>query len=209
VIHSAPRTPALVDFNLNEEEHRPSDPKMSCGGRVRILVEPLANPHQLCIVGGGHCGSELSRLAASVGYSVTVIDNRETWAGRDKHPAASRVICAPYDEIEHHIPFSNEICIAVMTHGHAHDEEIARRCLKHEFRYLGVIGSSRKAAGLFKRLREDGFDEHQLSRLHCPIGLPIPSHTPAEIAVSIVAQLLTIREEPAGGTALDSPPNPA
>ena len=84
-----------VEYVLNETERGEDDPKMSCGGRVSLLVEPLLNPHRLHIIGGGHCGVELSKLATQVGFDVTVYDNRDAWASKEKHPFASRIICAP------------------------------------------------------------------------------------------------------------------
>jgi xanthine dehydrogenase accessory factor len=188
-----PKEPWVIQYVLNEQLRTEDDPKMSCGGRVALLVEPLTNPNVLYIIGGGHCGVELSRLAALVGFSVTVYDFRPAWASRELHPLSSEVICAPYDEVEQHIRFSPGTFIVIMTHGHEHDEKVLRMCLPHESKYIGVIGSSRKSAMLFERLKSDGFSSETLSRVRCPIGLPILSHTPAEIAVSIVAQLIEVK----------------
>ncbi|MDD5089061.1 MAG: XdhC/CoxI family protein [bacterium] len=192
VLTERPRAARVVRYQLNEDAHATDDPKMSCGGNVTFYVEPLLAAHRLFIVGGGHCGVELSRLAAQVGFAVTVLDHRAEWANRDKHPQA-RVVCAPYDDAARHIAFSANAYIVIMTHGHEHDERVLRDCLDKEYRYLGVIGSARKAAGMFKRLQEDGISDALLGRVHCPIGVPIPSHTPAEIAVSIAAELIAVK----------------
>jgi xanthine dehydrogenase accessory factor len=197
-----PKEPWVIQYVLNEQLRTENDPKMSCGGKVSLLVEPLANPNILYIIGGGHCGVELSRLAAQVGFSSIVYDSRPAWASREMHPIASEIICAPYDEVERHIRFSPGAFIVIMTHGHEHDEQVLRLCLPHDSKYIGVIGSRRKSALLFERLKKDGFSDDALSRVHCPIGLPIPSHTPAEIAVSIVAQLIEVKNASA---ACDSP----
>ncbi|MBU0508298.1 XdhC/CoxI family protein [bacterium] len=196
VLSKRPRDPWVVRYELDPETSGPDDLKMMCGGSATFLVEPLTVPHQLYVVGGGHCGVELSRLAAQVGFSVTVFDNRAEWASRGKHPCAARVVCAPYEEVDAHIESSAETYIVIMTHGHEHDELVLRRCLKKEYKYLGVIGSRRKAAGLFERLKGDGIASDLLSRVRCPIGLPIQSHTPAEIAVSIVAELIAVKNGP-------------
>ncbi|MBU1919575.1 XdhC/CoxI family protein [bacterium] len=195
VITRQPQETWTVKYVLNETEGDEQDPKMSCGGSVSLLVEPLANPHQLYIVGGGHCGVELSKLAAQVGFAVTVYDNREAWANKEKHPFASRIICAPYDEVTKHIKFSDSVYIVIMTHGHNHDEEILRLCIREKYKYLGAIGSRRKSALMFEHMKADGYAQEELSRVKCPIGLPIPSHTPAEIAVSIVAQLIEVKNK--------------
>lgn len=195
VITQQPQEAWIVKYVLNEIEGGEHDPQMSCGGTVSLLVEPLYNPHQLYIVGGGHCGVELSKLAAQVGFSVTVYDNREAWANKEKHPHAARIICAPYDEVTQHIKFSDSVYIVIMTHGHNHDEEILRACVREAYKYLGAIGSKRKSALMFERMKADGYTQEELARVHCPIGLPIPSHTPAEIAVSIVAQLIEVKNK--------------
>ncbi len=195
VVARQPQEAWTVKYILNELERGEQDPKMSCGGSVSLLVEPLANPHHLYIVGGGHCGVELSKLAARVGFSVTIYDNREEWANKEKHPSASRIICAPYDEVGSRIQFTDNTYIAIMTHGHSHDEEVLRISIKQKFRYLGAIGSKRKSSLMFERMKADGFTQDELSSVKCPIGIPIPSHTPAEIAVSIVAQLIEVKNK--------------
>jgi xanthine dehydrogenase accessory factor len=192
VRNTQPQTVSVMHYTLTEKGTAAGGPAMTCGGTMDLLVEPLAaNPH-LYIVGGGHCGIELSRLAARTGFAVTVLDNRAEWAAREKHPDA-RVICAPYSDLEQHVHFSPDCCVVVMTHNHEHDEEAARRCLKHETRFLGVIGSKNKAKTLKNKLAQEGFSAADIERVICPVGLEIGSHTPAEIAVSIMAQLIAVR----------------
>jgi len=192
VLAKRPREAWTVRYQLNVESRTESDPKMACGGNVTFYVEPLLAAHRLFIVGGGHCAVELSRLAAEVGFAVTVLDPRAEWANREKHPQAS-VVCAPYEDAHKHIASSPDAYIVIMTHGHEHDEQTLRDCLEKEYRYLGVIGSERKAAALFARLRAGGISEALLARVRCPIGVPISSHTPAEIAVSIAAELIAVK----------------
>jgi xanthine dehydrogenase accessory factor len=189
-----PREPLMIRYTLNEQGAAAGGPKMSCGGVMEFFVEPLGESHVLYILGGGHCGIELSKLAAHVGFSVTVLDNRADWATREEHPLAARVICAPYAEIEQHIHFSPEVYVVIMTHNHEHDEQALRICLNHEAQYLGVIGSKTKAALLKQRLAVDGISEDRLKHVHLPVGLDIGSHTPEEIAVSITAELISVRQ---------------
>ncbi|MFZ5432171.1 MAG: XdhC family protein [Calditrichota bacterium] len=202
VITARPREPLTIRYSLNAEAQTTADPKMMCGGSVEFYIEPLANPHQLFIIGGGHCGVELSQLAARVGFTVTVIDNRADWANAQKHPAAARTICTAYDDVESHIHFSPDAFIVIMTHGHQHDEQVLRICLRHEARFIGVIGSKRKAKTMFEHLKADGINEQDIAQVHCPIGMEIYSHTPAEIAVSIVAQLVAIKNGPPQATVI-------
>jgi len=164
-----------------------------CGGTVTLLFEPVGRRDELVILGGGHCGAELSRLTPRLGFRVTVIDDRPEWADPARHPAADEVVCVPYSEAAGRIPFSEYCHIVIMTHGHENDEALLRACLRREFRYLGMIGSRRKVDACFERLRRDGHTPQELARVSAPIGLDIGSRTPAEIAVSIAAQLVAVR----------------
>lgn len=166
---------------------------MTCGGAQEVIIEPFGTATPLYIIGAGHCAMELSALASRCGFAVTVIDDRPEWANREKHPYAHPVLCRDYSSLEGSIAFSEEPYIVIMTHQHLHDEEALRCCLKERWRFLGMIGSKRKVGLLFDKLASEGFDRTLLDRVRSPIGLDIGSETPAEIAVSIVAQLIEVR----------------
>lgn len=192
VRNTQPQNVSVVRYALTEKGVAAGGPDMTCGGTMELLVEPLAvNPH-LYILGGGHCGIELSHLAARTGFAVTVMDNRAEWASHEKHPDA-HVICAPYSELEQHLRFPPDCYVVIMTYNHEHDEEATRQCLKHETRFLGVMGSKNKARTLKNKLAQEGFSVAEMERVMCPVGFEIGSHTPAEIAVSVVAQLIAVR----------------
>jgi len=180
-------------FELKGEPEVPDGTNMICGGVVEVLVEPLFNPDILYIVGGGHCAIALGKVAKMCGFRVAIIDNRAEWASREKHPDADFAICAQYDEIEKHIHFSPTTYIAIMTHGHAHDELVLRKCIRREHRYIGMIGSKRKVAQCFDNMMRDGFSKEELSRVFAPIGFDIGSQTPGEIAASIAAQIVAVK----------------
>jgi len=179
-------------FELTGQPDQKDGTKMVCGGAMEVLLEPVASVHRLYILGGGHCGVALSALAAQCGFAVTVIDDRPAWALSEKHPAA-RVVCAPYDEAARHIRFSQDASIVIMTHGHEHDERLLRDCIGRPHKYLGLIASKRKAGLFFERMEQDGIKREDLERIYTPIGFDIGSDTPAEIAVSICAQLIAVR----------------
>jgi xanthine dehydrogenase accessory factor len=166
---------------------------MTCGGVQEILVEPLSSGTPLVIFGGGHCGAALSFLATWAGFTVTVVDNREEWASRSKHPAAARTVCRPYENLIADIEARTDTYFVIMTHGHEHDGVVLRQLLDRPWAYLGMIGSKAKVRELFDSLRSDGVGEERLARVSAPIGVPIASHTPEEIAVSIVAQMIAVR----------------
>ena len=166
---------------------------MKCGGTQEVLIEPLGPVDPLYIFGGGHCGMALSSIAARTGFSVTVIDDRPQWADRGKHPEAANVVCVPYGEILPHVEFGPGVSLVIMTHGHDHDEQLLKQLLGKKYRYLGMIGSGRKVGLVLKRLKTEGYGESELKRVFAPIGFPIGSHTPDEIAVSILAQLIAVK----------------
>ncbi len=189
IVQARPAAPGVVRVELRETGEGPG---MLCGGAMEFFIEPLGKASDLTIIGGGHCAVELSALAARTGFAVTVLDPRAEWASREKHPAA-RVVCAPVGELEQHIRFGPNAFIVIMTHGHEHDELALRLCLPHEARYLGMIGSANKARRVRENLLVAGHAPELLAKVHTPIGLQIGSHTPAEIAVSIMAELISVR----------------
>jgi xanthine dehydrogenase accessory factor len=158
-----------------------------------ILVEPLASGVPLIIFGGGHCGIALSRLAAQTGFAVTVYDCREEWASTDKHPHAARLLCAPYDGVVDRVALTPQTYVVIMTHGHQHDASVLRQVVGSEWKYLGMMGSGKKVGAVLEGLRTSGVDPARIARISSPIGVAIGSHTPDEIAVSIVAQLIAVR----------------
>lgn len=169
---------------------------MICGGRQDVLIEPLFSSNELYIIGAGHCAQALSELAAKCDFAVTVIDDRAEFVTENYHPYANRLICTPYNEITKHVRFAAESSyIVVMTHAHIHDEMVLRQLVNEKYRYLGVIGSKNKTRTLFEHLLKDGYAERTLQQVYAPIGLKIGSQTPHEIAVSIMAQLLAVRND--------------
>lgn len=187
-----PTNPVIWSFDLagNSDFEKIG---MLCGGTQTVLVDPLTSQFNLTIIGGGHCGQALSPLAAKCGFCVTVIDNREACASEKAHPDASRRVCSPHEEAGQHIHFSPKTFIVVMTHGHKGDELILRQVLGKEYAYLGVIGSEKKSKTLTNILIEAGYSSDELSKVFAPIGVPIGSQTPMEVAVSIMAQLIAVR----------------
>ena len=180
-------------FDLGRMDGEGIETSMVCGGEEEILVEPLASGVPLVIFGGGHCGIALSRLAAQTGFAVTVYDCREEWASVEKHPHASRLICAPYDGVAGHVALTPQTYVVIMTHGHRDDAAVLHQVVGAEWRYLGMLGSVNKVSVVLEGLRASGADPSRIARISSPVGFPIGSHTPDEIAVSIVAQLIAVR----------------
>lgn len=164
---------------------------MICGGCARVFIEPLHNPDRLFIIGAGHCGSALAELASKTDFAVTMIDNRQESLDADSLAPYQKLL-SDYTDIQSVIGTVNP-WIVIMTHGHAHDQDVLRQCLDLPYRYLGMIGSKHKVAETFSRLRQAGISDQQLQNVHAPIGIPIGSRSPEEIAISIMAELIQTR----------------
>lgn len=188
-----PGSPVRWSFDLGRMDGTGIATPMVCGGVEEILVEPLASGVPLIIFGAGHCAVALSRLAAQTGFMVTVVDPRAEWASAEKHPLAARIVCAPYDGIVARIGSTPQSFVVIMTHGHRDDAAVLHQAVRAEWRYLGMLGSANKVQVVLEGLRASGVDETRIARIRTPIGLPIGSHTPEEIAVSIVAEMIAVR----------------
>jgi xanthine dehydrogenase accessory factor len=194
-----PVKPDIWKFDLDEQgmplsiEEGEIKTGMICGGKAEVFIEPLFLTHKLYIIGGGHCGRALAHLASLSGYQVTVVDNRKELLLREDFPDNCLLVYNDYSDLEKSIKFAANTSIVIMTHGHIHDKQVLEFCLRKPFFYLGMIGSEKKVAETFKNLKEQGFSEEELSKVHAPVGLSIGSQTPYEIAVSITAELIKER----------------
>jgi xanthine dehydrogenase accessory factor len=180
-------------FELSGQPGQKDGTNMVCGGAMGGLLETLAARGRLYILGGGDCGIALAHIAKLSGFHVTVIDDRLEWASRDRHPDADALVCAPFADTGKHVVFSPDTYVVIMTHGHDHDEAALRQCVGRECKYLGLIGSGRKVKLFLDKLQAEGHPRGALAKIFAPIGFEIGSQTPAEIAVSIAAQLIAVR----------------
>ena len=156
--------------------------------------ESLGHARRLYIVGGGHCSLALSEQMSKLDFRITILDDRPELNTVEKNRFAHEIrIVENYANIAELIPPGPDVYVVVMTLGYASDE-IAIRCLiNHELKYLGVLGSKAKMKVLLKSLEDEGIPADMLSRIRTPIGLPINSHTPEEIAVSIAAEIIAVK----------------
>ncbi len=169
--------------------------KMACGGELKLFVEPLFNPDVLYIIGGGHCGVELSALAPKAGFYTVVADNRKEWASKEKHPLANKIVLTDYKEVSKIIDNKANAYIVIMTQMHNTDIEAAASVLNSRYKYIGMLASKSKAEKTRKALIDIGFDKVKVEAIKSPVGVEIKSDTPFEIAVSILAELIDIRNK--------------
>jgi xanthine dehydrogenase accessory factor len=166
-----------------------------CGGRVLVYVEPVIPDPLLVILGAGHVGKALAKAARFSGFRVTVCDDRPEHANRENIPDAHEIVVHDFADIFTRVVIPENTYIVVATRGHNHDLEAVKASLRTKARYIGLLGSRRKKALLFRALDEAGFTPEEVGRVHVPVGLPIHSVTPEEIAISIMAQVIQKRRE--------------
>jgi xanthine dehydrogenase accessory factor len=165
------------------------------GKQIEFYVEPVMPEPTLYIFGGGHVSLQIVPLAAMVGFKVVVIDDRPEFADPKKFPEAMSVHEYPFEGVFDRFPIDQSSYIVIVTRGHLHDRTVVTQSLKSQARYIGMIGSRRKRAIVYKKLLEEGFTQADLDRVYSPIGIDIEAETPEEIAVSIVAELIKVRAE--------------
>ena len=167
-------------------------------------VRRFLPPERLIILGGGHVSQALCAVAALLDYAVTVVDDRPEFADRSRFPAATEVICGPFEETIEALRVSSGDCVCIVTRGHRWDDRCLRKILDATMpSYLGMIGSRRRTGAQLEQLAADGYDPERIRQIHTPIGLPIGAVTPAEIAVSICAQLVQHRNSQTGRARVD------
>lgn len=181
-------SPRTVPFDLTEKEGG-----LVCGGKVLVYVEPVIPEPHLVILGAGHVGKALSSVARFLGFRVTVVDDREEYANKQNVPQAQSVIVSDFGGVFSRVAADGKTYIVIATRGHNHDLEALKSALGTEACYVGLLGSRRKRALLFKTLRSEGFPDDDIRRVIIPVGLPIGSVTPEEIAISITAQIIEKR----------------
>ena len=183
--------PRTLSFNLNQDPKY--DTGLICGGTLDIFIEPVLPAALLYIFGAGHVAASLYKTAMDAGFDVTVIDDRETYANRERFPQAREVIAEDFDKAMARLAPTESSYIVIVTRGHRDDMRVLRWAVQTSARYVGMIGSKRKTIAIVRELKNEGLAAHLFERIHAPIGLDIGAVTPEEIAVSITAELIAIR----------------
>lgn len=187
----ASERPRTLTFDLNQDPKY--DTGLVCGGTLEIFIEPVLPTPLLYIFGAGHVGHELSKAATRAGFDVIITDDRETYANRERFPEAAEIIARDFDEGLAGITPTESSYIVIVTRGHRDDMRVLRWAVQTQARYIGMVGSKRKAITVFRELVKEGLKPELFKRVHSPVGLDIGAITPEEIAISIVAELIGIR----------------
>ena len=157
------------------------------------FTHPLPIGERAILFGAGHCSVALCPLLTTVGFRVTVVDNRPELATRERFPAADAVLCCDLAHISDAVTIGDDDYVVIMTNGHEHDFQAEVQVLRGETADVGVIGSRKKTAFVNQRLREAGIPEEKIAFVHTPVGTPIKAVTPEEIAVSIAGEMSCVR----------------
>jgi xanthine dehydrogenase accessory factor len=163
-----------------------------------VMIELVEAPMSLLIVGGGHIGLSLATIAAHVGYSVAVLDDREMYANAERFPMADRIMCGDLNELIAEFPINRSTAIVLVSRGHRQDETALRATVTRGAGYLGMIGSKRRVSTVLRHLAEEGYPLDALEAVYTPIGFDIGAETPEEIAVSIMAEIIAVRHNASG-----------
>ena len=156
----------------------------------KFFVERLRRPAHLVICGAGHVSQQVILLATKVGFYVTVLEDRPSFAGEARRMGADLVICDSFEHGLAQIPDREDTYFLVVTRGHRYDKECLDIILKKPHCYVGMMASRGRAALLKKQMEEEGTDWKLLDKIHTPVGMPINAETPEEIAISIVSELI-------------------
>ena len=185
------RKPQLVHYELSDDFAEETG--LICGGQMDVYIEPIEPSPELYVIGAGHVGTHLARLAQEVGFHVHVVDDREKFANRDRFPDATEVLTEDIPAWLGRTSLTPNAYVVIVTRGHTNDLEALRALAPRDLRYLGLIGSRAKVARIYDALTADGMPAQHLKKVHAPIGLDIGAVTPQEIAVSILAELIAVK----------------
>ena len=186
-------TSQMLDFDLTGKKETKEG--LICGGIMKILVEPIVSQPNIYIFGAGYIGFAVSKIASMTGFRIVVIDDRPAYANSDRFPEADEFFIEdPATMVPKHGINKNSYII-IACRGHLEVQMVLEQAVKTPAAYIGMLGSKKKNKTVFSNLKEKGISEETLKNIHAPIGLPIATETPEEIAVSIMAEIIDFKRQ--------------
>lgn len=182
--------PRKMVFNLNNEAKY--DNGLICGGTLEIFVEPILPQPTLYLFGGGHVSTAVARAAASAGFGIGIVDDREAFANKKRFPMAQEIFTS-YEDAFAKLQPNTSSYLVIVTRGHKEDMRVLAWAVRTSARYIGMIGSKRKVISVYNALEQEGYRREEFERVFAPMGLEIGALSPEEIAISIVAELIAVR----------------
>ena len=190
----ATEKPRHLHFSLGEDAAY--DNGLICGGQLDIFVEPVIPQPTAIIFGAGHISKSLASVAGLAGFRTVVVDDRESFANRERFPNADDVVAGEYEEVCGNLFVNETTYLIIVTRGHRDDMRVLRWAVGTRARYVAMIGSKRKVISVVKELVREGLSPSEFERIYAPMGLEIGAVTPEEIAVSVVAEMIAVRRNP-------------
>jgi xanthine dehydrogenase accessory factor len=169
-----------------------------CGGTVEVFVEPILPPAMIVVIGAGHVGKAVVHLAKWLGFRVAVSDDRAEFCNPEATPGADAYYPVEMGKLTQHLKINRRTFIVITSRGSSVDAQGLPTLLESDAAYLGVIGSRRRWLTTVKSLKAKGVPEDRIAKVHSPMGLELNAETPEEIAVSILAEILMIKDRGTG-----------
>jgi xanthine dehydrogenase accessory factor len=183
--------PKHMTFSLGQDAAY--DNGLICGGQLNVFIEAVMPEPAAIIFGAGHISKSLAQVSAMAGFAVTVVDNREAFANRERFPNVDEVMAAEYEDAFERLNVNSSSYLIIVTRGHRDDMRVLRWAITTEARYIAMIGSKRKVIGVLREFEKEGLPREQFERIYAPMGLEIGAITPEEIAVSVAAEMIAVR----------------
>ncbi|QBZ97965.1 XdhC family protein [Flavobacterium sangjuense] len=159
------------------------------------FTETNSLPQKVYIIGGGHVGLALSEVLSRMDFEIHILDHRENLNTMMQNNFVHSRQTVEFEQIQNYIPEGNDVYVVIMSFGYRTDDIIIRRLIDKKFKYIGLLGSKEKIATLFSKMVEDGFDKDNIAKVYAPIGIDIKSETTQEIAISVAAQLIRVKNQ--------------
>jgi len=187
--------PKRLTFNLGQDAAY--DNGLICGGQLEVFVEPVLPLPRAFIFGAGHISKSLSKVANLAGFATVIVDDRESFANRERFPEAEAVHAAEYEKVFPTLPINETSYLIVVTRGHRDDMRVLKLAIATPARYIAMIGSKRKVLNVVRELEKEGIPRQAFDRLYAPMGLDIGAISPEEIAISVAAEMIAVRRNAA------------
>jgi xanthine dehydrogenase accessory factor len=191
----ATEKPRHLTFNLGQDAAY--DNGLICGGQLDVFVEPVLPVPHAFIFGAGHISRSLSKAATLAGFATVVVDNRDSFANRDRFPEAVEVHAGEYEEVFPKLAIHETSYVVIVTRGHRDDMRVLKMAIATPARYIAMIGSKRKVLNVIRELEKEGIARSAFERIFAPMGLDIGAISPEEIAIAVAAEMIAVRRNPA------------
>ncbi|MEN6606522.1 MAG: XdhC/CoxI family protein [Bryobacteraceae bacterium] len=193
--------PKRLSFDLGQDGSYENG--LICGGQVEIIVEPILPQPKLFVFGAGHISKSLSQAAVIAGFETVIIDDRESFANRERFPEAAEIHAGEYEAIFPGLTINDSSFLVIVTRGHRDDLRVLRLAVNAPARYVAMVGSRRKVLTIFQELEKEGVPREAIEKVYAPMGLELGAVTPGEIAISVVAEMIAVlRDAPSGWRSL-------